>query len=77
MKKEYLFIDDQYDVWHMAKSVIKINKKAKTKHCGQLYPWIQSVSNHLWWATQTCNSDAQLLIEKWKSIVHHIFNVRT
>ena len=24
MKKEYSFIDHQYDVWHMAKGVIKI-----------------------------------------------------
>ena len=45
------------------------------KHCGQLYPWIQSLSNHLWWVTQTCNSDAQLLVEQSKSIVHHISNV--
>ena len=29
----------------------------------------------LWWAAQTCKSDAQFLLEKWKSIVHHISNV--
>ena len=57
----------------MAKSVPKkLTKKAKAKYCGQLYPWIQSISNHLWWAAQTCDGDAQLLVEKWKSIVHHI-----
>ena len=28
----------QYDVWHLAKSVTKkLGKKAKTKHCGQLF----------------------------------------
>ena len=76
MKKEYSFVDHQYDVWHMAKGVMKkLAKKAKTKHCGQIYPWIQSISNHLWWAAQTCNNDAQLLVEKWKSIVYHISNV--
>ena len=41
MKKEYLFVDHQYDVWHMAKGIIKI------KHCGQLYPWMKTISNHL------------------------------
>ena len=76
MKKEYSFTEHQYDVWHMAKSVTKkLTKKAKAKYCGQLYPWIQSFSNHLWWAAQTCDGDAQLLVEKWKSIVHHISNV--
>ena len=48
---------------------------AKNKHCGQLYPWTQSISNHLWWATETCDGDVQLLVEKWKSIIHHISNV--
>ena len=76
MKKEYLFVDHQYDAWHMAKGVTKkLAKKAKTKHCGQIYPWIQSISNHLWWDEQTCNNDAQLLVEKWKSIVYQISNV--
>ena len=56
MKKDYSFIDHQYDVWYILKSVTKkVTKKAKSKHCGQLYPWIQSISNHLWWAAQTCN----------------------
>ena len=42
MKKEYPFIDHQYDVWHMSKSVTKkLTKQAKGKNCGQLYPWIQ------------------------------------
>ena len=39
MKKEYSFIDHQYNVWHMAKSITKnyiLSKGAKTKHCGQL-----------------------------------------
>ena len=53
----------------MSKSV---TKKANSKHYEQLYPWIQSISNHSRWAAQTCNSDAILLVDKWKSIVHHI-----
>ena len=60
----------------MAKSVVKqLTKKSKLKHCERLLPWIQSISNHLWWAAQTCNGDAQLLTEKWTSIVYHISNV--
>ena len=52
----------------------KINQKSKkAKHCGQLFPWIQSISNHLWWAAQSCKGDAQL-VDKWTSIVHHISN---
>ena len=73
MRQEYRFIEHQYDVWHLAKSVVKkLTQKGKQKHCEQLLPWIQSISNHLWWSAQTCNGDAQLLTDKWVSIVHHI-----
>jgi len=75
-KTDYPHIDHQYDVWHLAKIVTKkLGKKGKTKHCGQLFPWIQSISNHLWWFVQTCCGDAELFIEKWKSIVYHVSNV--
>ena len=75
MKTDYPYITHQYDVWHMAKSVVKqLTQKGKLKHCEQLLPWIQSISNHLWWAAQTCNGDAQLLTEKWTSIIYHLFN---
>ena len=60
---------------HGQKCHKKLTKKAQAKHCGQLFPWIQSISNHLWWAAQSCKGDAQLLVEKWTSIVHHISNV--
>ena len=53
----------------------KLTKKAKDRHCCHLFPWIQSLSNHLWWSAQSCKGDAQVLVEKWKSIVHHISNV--
>ena len=53
----------------------KLTKKVKDKHCCQLFPWIQSISNLLWWSAQSCKSDAQVIVEKWKSIVQHISNV--
>ena len=76
MKSEYPYNSHQYDVWHMAKGVVKqLTQKGKLKHCERLLLWMQSISNHLWWAAQTCNGDAQLLTEKWTSIVYHISNV--
>jgi len=57
------------------KMFLKLGKKAKMRHCGQLLPWIQSISNHLWWSAQICDGYAQLLVYKLKSIVHHQSNV--
>ena len=76
IKPDYSHISHQYDVWNMAKGVVKqLTHKGKLKHCERLLPWIQSISNHLWWAAQSCNGDAQLLTEKWLSIVYHVSNV--
>ena len=75
MRKNQKKIKHQYDTWHMSKWVVKqLNKKAKKKECEELKPWIQSVSNHLWWSAATCNGDSELLTEKWTSVVHHVVN---
>ena len=75
MAKRYKHIKHQYDVWHLSKTIIKeLNKKAKKKAYKDLLPWIQSVSNHLWWSAATCGGDEELLREKWVSILHHVRN---
>ena len=64
MKSYYPCINHQCDVWHLAKSVVKqLTQKGKQRKCEQLLPWMQSISNHLSWAVQTCNGDAQLVTE--------------
>ena len=76
MKRIYPDVDHQFHVWHLAKSVTKkLTEKAKKKDCGDIFPWIKSVSNHLWWCADTCNGDKELLREKWISIVHHTANI--
>ena len=75
MAKEFSHIKHHYDVWHVSKSVVrKLNKKAKLKSSQDLFRWIQSVSNHLWWSAATCNGDVRLLREKWVSDLHHVRN---
>ena len=76
MKRNYPDVDHQFDVWHLAKSVTKkLTEKAKKKDCGDLFPWIKSVSNHLWWCADTCTANKELLWEKWISIIHHTANI--
>ena len=75
MAKDFLHIKHQYDVWHLSKWVVKkLTNKAKQKGCEQLAPWMQSISNHLWWCAATCNGSVQLLREKWKSVLDHVAN---
>ncbi len=73
MKSVYTNITHQYDVWHLSKWVTKkISKKAKKKSLGDLKPWIQAISNHLWWCAATCGGDPNMLKEKWLSLLYHI-----
>ena len=73
MKKDYLFIDHQYDVWHMSKSVTKkLTKKPKVSIVGSSTHGSSPFQTTCGGPTQTCNGDATVLVDKWKSIIHHI-----
>ena len=69
MRTNYPKIKHKYDVWHLSKWV---TKKAKKKSCEELMPWIQSISNHLWWSAATCGENADILREKCLSLLNHI-----
>ena len=44
------------------------------KGCENLLPWICSVSNHMLWCSATCDGNAEVLKEKWKSVLFHVTN---
>ena len=64
MKNKYPTVDHQFDVWHMAKSITKqLNAASKRRECEDLRPWIKSITNHFWWASDTCGgSTVQLKV---------------
>ena len=75
MKNKYPEINHQFDVWHFAKNVTKrLHLKAQKKDAAELMPWIHSVSNHLYWCSQSCGGDPVLLREKWNSLTYHVVN---
>lgn len=75
MKNEYKEINHQFDIWHLVKNILKkLMAKAKLKKCEELSPWIRSITNHMWWCAESCGGDAQLLREKWLSVLNHISN---
>ena len=78
MKRNFPKIDHQFDVWHLAKSITKkLTEKSKKKDCGDLSPWIKSISNYLWWCVETCEGNKELLREKWISIEHHTADIHS
>ena len=76
MKKERPHIKHNFDVWHLAKSVQKkVSKKAQSKPCASLKPWIHSIITHLWWCAKNSQGNATDCVERWKSIVYHTANI--
>lgn len=76
LKRERPEIKHNFDVWHMAKSVQKkLTKKAQTKPCAALKPWIHAIITHLWWCAKSSQGNATDCVERWKSIVYHTVNI--
>ena len=68
--------DLEYDLWHVAKSVKKkLFKASKKKGCAEIAPWIKSISDHLWWCSETSKGNAELLIQRWLSLKYHVANI--
>lgn len=74
MRKEKKCIKHQFDIWHIGRNIKKMLMKFKAKKYAELMPWVKSIINHFWWCCATCNGDANLLKEKWLSILYHIQN---
>ena len=52
-----------------------MNTVSKKVSCNDHPSWIKSVAHHFWWACSTCEGDAQILREKWLSIIFHVQNI--
>ncbi|XP_065353582.1 uncharacterized protein LOC135948296 [Cloeon dipterum] len=71
MREQFKGIEHSFDVWHLAKSLRKsLSKTAKTHKC--LEPWLDSIIKHLWYCSSTCGGSADVLLEKWDSLNHHL-----
>ena len=78
MREEEPTINHQFDVWHFVKNIKKkLLVASKNSSCKIIKKWIKSIVNHFWWSCPTCNGDAELLREKWISVLFHIQNKHT
>ncbi|KAM4017421.1 uncharacterized protein ACNLHF_007047 [Anomaloglossus baeobatrachus] len=76
LKDNYPSIVHQIDLWHLSKSIgNEVLLAAKQKDCEVLYEWVKAIRNHIWWSSCTCCKNPDMLIQKWKSVLHHVTNV--
>jgi hypothetical protein len=73
MAKKFPNISHQFDPWHLSKSIkTKLTELGKKKAFKVILPWIRHFTNHLWYAASTCQGSADVLIKKWRSLLHHV-----
>lgn len=74
LRTKYPDIQHEFDVWHLSKSLLKklgkLEKKSKL-----LSEWSRAITNHLWWSSETCEGNPQLLLEKFTSLLKHVCNI--
>ncbi len=68
-----------HDIWHVSKSITKkLFQASKEKGFEVLGAWIKGINSHLYWcALSTKQGFGNLILAKWKSIVHHISDKHT
>lgn len=63
----------------MIKPLLGVKKKlkaaAKSKGCESIKPWIQSITNHLYWVAAMGQGDEELTLSMWRSLLNHICNI--
>ena len=65
-----------FDIWHVARSVVKnLLKASKEKGYELIKEWIKGVRNHLYWCTTSSTQGFQeMIIAKWRSFMRHVCN---
>ena len=59
----------------MKKKLLAIGKK---KGCEEVNKWIKSIINHLYWCAMSGSNDsADLIRDKWLSLINHVHNNHT
>lgn len=74
IKKQFPNILHEFDVWHLSKSLIKKFKSIDGKKYSDVIDWQKSIVNHMWYSTETCNWDSNILTVKFTSILHQVKN---
>ena len=74
MREKFSTIFHAFDIWHMAKSLLKKLVKRGKKH-PKIALWSKSIVRHFWWSAKQCKSNPQLLVEMFHSFLIHCLNI--
>ncbi|XP_077561432.1 uncharacterized protein LOC144177721 isoform X2 [Haemaphysalis longicornis] len=72
-RKERPTIKHYFDTWHISKGIQKkLRAACKSQSCALIQPWVQCITNHLYFVAAMAEGDAELIISMWRSLLNHI-----
>lgn len=74
LRTKFPEIHHEFDVWHLAKSLMKKLSTAEKKS-KLLSEWKRAITNHLWWSSETCQGNGDLAVKKFTSLLKHTTNI--
>ena len=68
-----------YDIWHVARSVMKkLFKASRENGCELIKDWMKGIKRHIYWcATSTLPGFGSLIKAKWNSFMRHVADKHT
>ncbi|XP_077536191.1 uncharacterized protein LOC144148545 [Haemaphysalis longicornis] len=54
----------------------KLRAACKNQSCALIQPWMQCVTNHLYFVAAMAEGDAELIMSMWRSLLNHICDKR-
>ncbi|XP_067908384.1 uncharacterized protein [Heterodontus francisci] len=76
MRSKYPKVLHQIDLWHGIKAVYeRLNKVTASSANKDLQPWISDIVSHFMYCCRHSNGDANTLMARWRSILHHTVNM--
>ena len=61
MRTQHAEMEHQFEIFHTAKGVNKkLTKVSKKRSTDDVLPWIQAISNMMWWACATCQESEKV-----------------
>ena len=76
MKNLFVGVFHAFDVWHMAKTLLKYLTACGKKH-PKIQAWTPSIIRHFWFSCKKSNGDPDLLRDLFHSCLLHVLNIHT
>ena len=75
LSSEFKETEHELDLWHLTKNLKKrLQTRCKKAAYKPLLEWIPAICYHLWFCSQQCHGDYEVMKRLWLSCLYHVLN---